>query len=139
MSETSAIMNALRSGLAAAYPARRVTRALLDFADRPEGDLLAGIYTLVAGDEDGFPNYRGREGNFGDLQVGVIAQIKVSEQARPDELEDAESVMVDEIKAYTRSVLPAPIDSLVLTAVKRSRQLEHPYGWVLCDMQVMLG
>lgn len=138
MSETGNVMNALKTALAAACPARVVTRELRDFNDKPRADLLAGVYTLIAGDEGNFPNYRGREGNFGDLQVALIAQIEVAENASAEDLEEAESTMIDEIKAFTRTALAAPIDSIVITALKRSQQLEHPYGWVLFDIEAML-
>lgn len=133
----TSVMDQLATSLAAAQAARKVGRSLRDFNDIAESDLAAGVYTLLAGDEDGFPNYRGREGNFGTLQVTIVGQIKVAETATPASLEDAESLMIDEIKALTRSVPPAPIDSLVLIRYSRSKQLEHPYGWVTFELEVM--
>ncbi len=139
MSEISGVMALLKTTLAAAYPARTVTRDLLDFSDRPEAELKAGVYALLAGPEDGFPNYRGRESNFGTLRPVIVGQIQVEESAAPSALEDAESDMIDEIKAFTRTVLPSGIDSLLLERYRRSEQLEHPYGWVTFQMEMMLS
>jgi hypothetical protein len=137
VNETSQIMNALKADFEAKHPARKCFRSFVDFNDRAEADLVAGCITFVAGPESGFPNYRGREGNFGDLQVLVIAQIKVGEKVLPEKLEDAESDMIDELKAYTRSAPPVPIDSVVINDIRRSHQLEFPYGWVAFDLEVM--
>lgn len=139
MSEVSDIMVALKTQLLAAYPARKVTRDLLDFNDRAEGDLQAGIYTLVEGDEDNFPNYRGREGNFGTLRPLIVGQIMVAEKHPPvpSEIADAENTLRDEITAFTRLGLAAPVDSLIVTRIRRSGQLEYPYGWIACEMELM--
>lgn len=139
MSETETVMEALKTALQAAYAERVVSRDLLDFDLRAEADLEAGIYTLIAGSEQDFPNYKGREGNFGTLRPVIVAQIKLAETATPSEVEDAEGEMIDEIKAFTRSVLDAPIDSLVISSINRSQQLDHPYGWVSFQMEMMLS
>ena len=141
MSELSDAMNSLKAQLLAAYPARKVTRDLLDYSDRPEADLKAGIYTLVAGPVNDFPNYMGREGNFGTLHAAIVGQILVQENnpAVPSEIEDAENVLIDEITAFTRLVLAAPIDSLLVKSLERSRQLDYPYGYVTFNMELMLS
>lgn len=139
--EVETVMASLKTQLAAAYPARTVTRDLLDFDDREKSLLQAGIYTVLAGAEDGYPNYRGREGNFGVMRPVLVAQVEVSEThpPTPSAIEAAESTMIDEIKAFTRSAMAAPIDSLVVTAIRRSGQLEYPYGWVSFQMELMLS
>lgn len=140
-SEISQAMESLREQLKAAYPLRVVSRDLQDFDHRSEDELLRGVYTLVAGSEDGFPNYNGREGNFGTLHPVIVGQLLLDErdQPSPSQVEDAEGLMIDEIKAFTRSQLAAPIDSLVITSIRRSQQLDCPYGWVSFDMEMMLS
>ena len=130
-------MELLRGALATAYPKRVVSRDLADFADRKKQDLAAGIYTIVNLASDQYPNYRGREGNFGRVQIVLLAQIELAESSTPSQIEDAELAMLEELQAFTRTVLPQGIDSLVLTAHRSSGQLEHPYGWIACQMEFM--
>jgi hypothetical protein len=137
MSETADIMESFRTQLRAAQPARVVSRDWKDFAKRDAEDQRRGVYTVLPLGEGGFPNYVGREAEFGALELLLLAQIKVGEDSEPHEVEDAESVMIDEIKSFCAAAPQAPIDSLVLTALRRSGQLEHPYGWVAFSLEVM--
>lgn len=136
MSTLSVQMNALRDALAAMYPTRMVTRDLLDFAQRDDTELLAGIYTVVARNEGDYSHTMGREAYYGTLKIGVLGQIRVAENLTPSAVEDAEGLMIDEIKALVRSRTVA-INSLQLVALRQSGQLEHPYGWVAFEMTMV--
>jgi hypothetical protein len=127
----------LKTSLAAAYPRRVVSRDLRDLDQQRKQDLAAGLYTIVSAGSDQYPNYRGREGNFARVQVVVIGQIELAEDAAPSAVEDAELAMLEELQAFTRQVLPQGIDALVLTAHQSSRQTEHPYGWIAVQMEFM--
>jgi len=129
-------MKALQAVLAAMYPDRVVTRDLLDFADRPEEDLLKGIYTVVARKEDGYSHTMGREAYYGTQFIGLVGQIKVEDGSTPSVVEDAEGVMIDEIKTLMRS-RSMQVNSLLLVACRQSGQIEYPYGWVAFDVTMM--
>jgi len=126
---------ALVAALAAMYPDRVVTRDLLDFADRPEEDLVKGIYTVVGRREEGYTNTRGREAYYGTRRIGLLGQIKVVESSppTPSVAEDAEGVMIDEVKALMRN-RTLEVNTLKLVACTQSGQLEYPYGWVAFDL-----
>lgn len=137
MSEVADIMNALRSQLQAAQPSRVVSRDWKDFGLRDAEELRRGVYTILPLGEAGYANYVGREADFGALDLLLLGQLKVDEDCDPHEVEDAESVMIDEIKAFCGAAPQAPIDSLLLQSLRRSGQLEHPYGWVAFSLEVM--
>jgi len=124
---------ALQAALVAMYPARVVTRDLLDFALRDEADLLKGIYTVVGRKESDYSHTMGREAYYGRRMIGLLGQIKVAEGDTPSAVEDAEGVMIDEIKALMRS-RTLQINSLQLVECRQSGQLEYPYGWVAFDL-----
>ena len=98
MSEIGDRMNLIKATLAAALPARIVTRDLLDFASRKDSELQAGIYTLVSRGEKGYQNLLGRAAMDGNHNIILVGQIQLDEKATPSGVEDAELTMVDEIK-----------------------------------------
>lgn len=128
-------MKALQAALAAMFPLRVVTRDLLDFSERLEADLFKGIYTVVSRDEGGYSHTMGREAFYGIRRIGLVGQIKVAESSppKPSDAEDAEGVMIDEIKALMRS-RTLQVNSLQLVRCRQSGQQEYPYGWVAFDL-----
>lgn len=136
MSALSVQQDLLKTTLAAKFPARVVTRDFLDFAQRSDADLAAGVYTIISLGESGFANFVGREAQLGTRNVMILAQIRVAENAAPSAAEDAEGTLIDEIKDLCNDVLPAGIDSLLLVSYKQSGQLEHPNAWVAFEMEV---
>lgn len=142
MSALGIKMEQIRSELATRYPLRVVTRSLVDFADRPQADLLKGVYTVAAQSEDGYQNSLGREAMFGRVSLVIIGQILVASPAPPAPpaapvaTEEAEFTMVEEIKTFVRT-LPLGIDALTMLRYRQSGQLEHPYGWIAIDLEMM--
>lgn len=127
-------LEALRGDLAAALPARVVTRDLLGFDLRRQDDLAAGVLTVVAGREFGYANYRGREADLGRVAAVVVGQVKLPEDALPSAVEDAEFAFAEEIKTYLRGALP--VSGIDLVETRFSGQLEAPYGWFAMDWEV---
>lgn len=124
----------LRSALEAAQPARIVTRSFGQ--DRSDADLRAGVFTILAQGEGGFNNLPGREAMYGTVDLVILGQIKVAEADPAADLEEAEFTLIEEIKAFVRA-LPVGIDSLMIKSYRQSGQIEHPYGWVLIEMEMM--
>ncbi|MCE5182367.1 MAG: hypothetical protein LLG15_11245 [Betaproteobacteria bacterium] len=135
MSELSDRMGLIKDTLAAKYPARVVSRSLMDFPMRHKSELDAGVYTIVSAGEGGYANYNGREAMDGRHHILLVGQFVLGEKATPSEIEDAEGAMVDEIKAFVRS-LPMALCSLVMKGYRNSQQIEHPYGWIAVDMEI---
>jgi len=123
-------MNALKVQLQTVAPGRVVTRDLADFASRSNDDLKKGVYTLIARSENNYANYPGRAGQLGKLSIFIVGQIKLTENAMPSAVEDAEFNMIEELKALAQSILPEIVSNLQLQSVRNSSQLETPYGWV---------
>lgn len=120
--------------MATAMPARIVTRDLLNFDQRKEADLLAGVLTLVLDRERDYANYRGREADLGKLSVPLIGQLKLAEDAAPSAVEDAVIAFSWEVKAFFAGALPVS-DALILET-RFSGQFEAPYGWFAMDVEV---
>src|SRR3990167_426890 len=129
MSEISTRMALIKTLLAAALPLRIVTRDLLDFGQRTNTELTAGIYTLVSNGEGGYENLNGREAMDGTQRILLVGQVQLGEDVVPSAIEDAELAMVDEIKAFLRA-RPSTIVQLYMTGFRQSKQMDAPFGWV---------
>jgi hypothetical protein len=134
VSELSTRMVAIRDALAAACPARVVTRAWRPLTKRRPEELAAGIYCVVSQSEGDYPNLNGYEARDGKHRILLIGQFQLPESAAPDEVEDAEFAMVEEVKAFVRA-LPESLCCLLLTGFAQSGQLEAPFGWVAFDLE----
>jgi hypothetical protein len=128
-------MELIRSTISAQLPARVVTRSLLDFAQRKDADLLAGVYTVLSRGERDYAGYIGREAQLGTQDLLIVGQIKLVETSEPYEIEEAEFAMVAEICAFL-GALPDGIGGLRLKGFRQSAQMEHPYGWVAFDLEM---
>lgn len=134
MSEISDRMNLIRATLAAALPARVVTRDLLDFSMREAADLEAGIYTLLSKGESGYQNLLGRLAMDGAQRILLVGQIQLEADVLPSAIEDAEFDMVQEIKEFLRA-LPATLCRLQMKGFNQSQQIDAPYGWVAIELE----
>jgi hypothetical protein len=127
-------LEAIKTALVAALPARVVTRDLLSFDQRAESDLQAGVLTIIASREGNYANYRGREAQLGKLSVACVGQLKLAESAAPSAVESAEFAFAEEVKGFLQAVLP--VEAVVLLETRFSGQLEAPYGWFAMDWEV---
>lgn len=134
MSELGDRMNLIKTTLAAALSARIVTRDMMDFSGRKHSDLQAGIYTLVSSGESGYQNLLSRKAMDGGQKILLVGQFVLAEDATTSAIEEAEFVMVDEIKGFLRA-LPAALCQLQMTDFRQSGQMEHPRGWVAIDLE----
>ena len=135
MSALADRMQLIASTLAARYPARVVTRRLQDFASRKADELKKGIYTLVSLGESGYANLRDRPAMDGRHRMLLIGQMQLPEKSGCDEIENAEFVMVEEVKAFL-SALPPSLACLEMKAFRQSGQTDHPYAWIACELEI---
>lgn len=133
---SQALLEQIKTALAAKYPARHVTRTYKDPAERPDAQLVTGVYTILSRGARGFDNLPGREAVDGTLRVWILGQVKVSEEAEGVDVEAAEFAMLEEIRAFLQD-LPAGIDSLLVTEYVQSGQIECPYGWILFSLEMI--
>lgn len=134
MSELGERMELIRSGLAAAVPARIVTRDLIDPAQRSHDVVKAGVYTILALNEQGYTSVPGYEAQTGRQGVLIVGDIAVNEDDAPSKVEDAEFTLIDEIKAFVRTLPPA-LCALNLLSIAQSGQVDHPYGWIVARLE----
>jgi len=118
----------LAKSLAKALPHRRVRRSLvMSAADLPDAEMADGVVCVVCEGGGDFANYMGREGQLGHLQVSLVGFVRVAERVE----------LLRELLAWTAD--PGEIragDSVLPLDFMQSRQLEHPYGWVVLKLDV---
>ncbi|MGH8764209.1 MAG: hypothetical protein ACRET8_00675 [Burkholderiales bacterium] len=133
MSELGTRMAAIASALQTRFPARKVRRSYVDFNLMKDADLVAGVYTVMSNGEDDLVSQAGYIAKDGKQKIRLLAQLRVQENKDTDEagalIEEAELVMVDEVKEFFRN-LPPELCLMVLSGWRQSTQVELPYGWV---------
>lgn len=137
MGDLYAIREAMREAMATAMPTRVVTRNHLDFGHRAEADLLAGVVTIIGMGERDYAQHLGRLAQQGTLPMLIVGQVKVAEDAAPSAVEDAEDTLAEEIKAFCADPSAPLLGSLRIREFRQSGQLEHPYGWVSVDVELL--
>ena len=133
MSEIGDRMALIAAELAAKYPARKVRRAFVDFAELGDTELAAGVYTLLSAGEEDFTNIAGYVAQDGAQSIMLLGQVKLADDASGEAVEEAELTLVDEVKAFCREI-PATLCLLSLLKWRQSMQVERPYGWIACDL-----
>lgn len=134
MSTLSTLMDAIKTSIAAMYPARVVSRDVRDPADMSHTELLAGVYTIVAMSEDGYTNVAGYEAQDGRERFLILGDFVIAENQGGSKIEDAEGTMIDEIKVWVRTK-PASLCLVLLKRVVQSGQIANPYGWVIFELE----
>lgn len=135
--ELKAAKDALVAGLAAALPGRVVTRSWFPLSGRKDEELVQGVVSVVGLGESDFATYRGRSADLGTLDMVLVGQLRVSSQAQPEALEDAEDVLAEAVKGWLNAEdFEAPVRSCVARSYKTSGQTEFPYGWVVFRLEV---
>lgn len=132
----NAVMDAIKASLAAAMPARVVQRNLADWTNAKQEDLVAGLVCVVAGGGGGFANYRGREGDLGHMDVYLAGFVKVADGAPSADVERAELTLLGDLLTWVNTTAVPGLDVVTPGDWKQSRQLEHPYGWLVLDLTV---
>lgn len=138
MNETLSLkdrMKAVADSFDASVPHRLVTRSFKPFDARKPAELEVGIYTLISNGEKGYKNFLGRRAKDGFHNMLLIGQIKVKSPYEGVDIDDAESDLVDEVKAWLQN-LPLPLSTLAATGFRQSAQLDAPYGWVAFDLEI---
>lgn len=116
-------LQAFAAGLKRAYPARVITRSLLDFSQRAHAELERGIFVIVA-------NGLQADDNLETFRFSLVGQTRVPEKAPPADIEEIELRMVDQLRAYVRGVRG---HAVTYDEIRQSEQLEAPFGWVQID------
>jgi hypothetical protein len=135
----AAALDAIKDSLALGLPTRVVRRGLpADPANLSRTDRLAGVVCVVATGGGDFANYMGREGQLGAAGVSLVCFIQVEEAStEPQDIEDAELALLDELLAWTSDPGDIdPADRALPEGFTLSKQIEHPYGWLVFQLDV---
>lgn len=138
MSELGDRIDALVALFKTVAPARVITRTLQDFASRHDADLLAGVFTLVNKGVNDYKNHPGQAAALGTDGLIIVGQIRVAEGAAGDVLEEAEFLMMDDVKALANADLPTNLGGFIVNGFTQSQQVETPYGWIAVQCDLLL-
>lgn len=127
-------LEAIRASLAAACPARVVTRNFRPIQQLAPEDLERGHFALCSKGERGFKNYNGREAMDGAHAMFLVGRFQLDSSADGLAVESQELAMVEEVKAWLRA-LPEPINTLVCNGFEQSGQLHAPIGLVVFELE----
>lgn len=128
-------LDALYASLTATLSTRVVKRSLLHFDAHAEGEIEQGVLMLVSDGESNYSDKLGMEAKEGSHKLLLIGHLKVDETTDPSAIEAAETDLIEEVKSWVRGGVNGM--SLQLQRVTQSRQLEHPYGWVLIEVAAL--
>lgn len=133
-------LQAIADNLAAALPARYVERNLVDPAGQTLERLQAGIFCLVAEGGGSFANYMGREADLGAVNARLVCFTVVESDSPPVAIERAELAMLMDALGWIHAPGPAGygagVSSILPEEWAQSKQLEHPYGWVVLSLRL---
>ncbi|MBL8387008.1 MAG: hypothetical protein JNK17_02105 [Hydrogenophaga sp.] len=136
MTDADAALSAIESSLFAKLSTRKVQRSLIDPATAQEEELLAGVVCMVSVGGGGFVSYRGREGELGLIRLSLVGFLKVAEDTAQSAIETAELNLLNELLGWVQDP-NGPVGMTVSPkAFRQSQQLEHPYGWLVLDVEV---
>lgn len=129
-------LDALVASLAATLPWRFVQRSLIDPANEKTERLISGVLCVVSGNGGKFANYRGREGDLGTMGVQVVGFVKVGEKTAASAIEVAELDLLGDLLNWVSSAAVPGLDAIYAGDWQQSKQLEHPYGWLVLALDV---
>ena len=127
-------LDAVEASLASALSTRVISRALKHYTDQTDDDLTAGVVTIVSAGEGDYNKGLGMVAREGTQRILLIGHLSVAETTGGKDIEAAELDLIEEIKAWVRQ--PITGMSLRLDNVQHSRQLEHPYGWLVAYIDI---
>jgi len=132
----SAVLEAIKDSLTAALPNRYVQRSLKLPSQLPPEQLLAGSLCVVSEGGGGFANYRGREGQQGQINVRLVGYLMVAEGTDPVEIEVAELALLGDLLQWVATTAVPGLDVMYPGDWRQSKQMEHPYGWLVLELTV---
>lgn len=123
MSEAGSILTALLAALSATAPTCVCTRDFEPFENRKKTDLAAGVFTLI---EKG-----GSEDDAATIDLLLIGQIKLAENATGSQVDEAEDLMMDTVRTWINNNTGVTVR---IRGWRKSMQLDRPLGWIAVDL-----
>lgn len=122
-------MSAIVANLQAALPSRIIKRGLMHFANHPAGELELGIVMPISDGESDYSRNLGMVAKEPKHNILLVCHLKVAEISPALDIELAEMALIEELKQWLRKGVNGM--DFEIESVQHSRQLEHPYGWVV--------
>jgi hypothetical protein len=130
-------LEGVKASLEDALAARHVSRSLPpDPASLPMTQLRDGVVCLVNEGGGEWATYIGREGELGVHDASVVGFVMVDEKSEPVEIERAELQLLGELLAWCKSGPFGPAEDVEPVSFTQSKQLEHPFGWLVLKLKV---
>lgn len=126
---------AIYASLVAALNTHVVKRSLLHYDQHPQGEVEIGVVMLISDGETQYSQNLGMTANEGKHGQLLIGHLKVAEDSAPVAIELAEMALLEEIKSWVRTGVSGM--SFEIESAQHSRQLEHPYGWVVVKLNAI--
>lgn len=131
------MLEAMKDSLAAALPNRLVQRGLpVDPAAERAERLALGLVCVVGDGGGNFANWAGREGEIGDMGVKLVCLCKVEPKAPRVDVEQLELAILADLLAWVQAIKAEPLDDVIPSNWTQSKQMEHPFGWLVLDLTV---
>jgi len=125
-------MATIFASLQSALPGRVCKRSLTHYDQHASGELQSGVLMLISDSESQYRHIPRRTATEGRHSLLLIGHLQVTETATHLDVELAEMAMIEEIKSWLRAGLTGI--RFELSEVRQSRQLEHPYGWIVAKI-----
>ena len=122
-------MAAIVASITAALPTRTVKRSLEYYDQHTAAQLTQGVVMPVSEGESEYSQNLGMTAREGKHAIFIVCHLKVAETSAKAAIEDAEMDLIEDIKTWVRAGVPGM--SLQIDNAQHSKQLEHPYGWVV--------
>lgn len=136
MSDRIAKLETIKAALQAAAPTKLVTRSFEDLRESDSDDLTQGIFSIVSASEDGFRSFPHQRVCEGKQELIIVGQQLLNETATGEDVENAEFSMINDIETMLTKHLTADIQFLKLKKYEQSRQVECPFAWVVCFLEL---
>lgn len=128
-------MAAIVASMQSTLTGRIIKRSLLHFDAHEDGEIESGVVMAVSDGESDYSDQLGMTAKEPKHSLLIVCHLKVDETSEPVAIEIAEMALIEEIKSWVRAGVPGM--DFEIEGSQHSRQLEHPYGWVVVKINAI--
>lgn len=119
----------LEIALIQALPTRHVTRSFKNLDGWSNDQLTSGVWQIVSDNGSELNGELDLAG--GTHNVMLVAYVRVADNEQQYKVEDAELAMLKELADFLDDERNCGLD---MVSWQQSKQLEHPYGWLVVSL-----
>lgn len=106
------------------------------YHDHQPGEIRQGVVMLILDSEGDYTNNFAMQAKNGATTLRVVYHLHAGDNdPEPKAIRQAEGEAVEQVKAFVRAGVTGL--SLELVDVQTSRQLDHPYGWIVATVRAV--